>query len=124
MLPIRRIFGFRKNTSKRLRSLAGENQKFKPGFDPPLVRNFQAELLLTPAGGIPARTGTGSPWTPGVATCTLCEYYEHSGTLKIRTTSWTGVTANMTPTAIDGNILIQAKYIRGRLTIDVDQCNP
>lgn len=81
-----------------------------------------ADIFLTPSGGIAARTGSSSPWTPGVATCTLCEYYVDAGTVKIRMTEITEPIYNMVPAAIGEYKLIQAKRIGGRRTIDVEPC--
>lgn len=79
---------------------------------------------LTPAGGIPARTGTASPWTPGVATCTRCEQYLDGGVLRIRTTTVTTQVYNDTPAVggVGGNKLIQTKMIGGRRFVDEEPC--
>lgn len=116
-------YGFRHETARRLKSVAGMNQGEVPSPGGP-VRFSYAELFLTPPGGIPARTGTSTPWTPGVAVCTLCEYYDDGGTIKIRTTSETRSVYNTVPVLIDGDLLIQVKLIGGRWTIDVDPCDP
>lgn len=80
------------------------------------------EFYLTPVGGIPGRTGSGSPWTPGVATCTLCEFYDDGGTIKIRTTATTDSVYNSAG-PVGASKLIQVKTIRGRKVVDVDPCD-
>ncbi len=81
-----------------------------------------SRLFLTPVGGIPAMTGTSSPWTPGVASCTECEFYLDGSTMKIRTTSATFDVYNTTKTAVGGNTLIQTKMINNYIVIDTEDC--
>lgn len=114
-------FGFRWETAKRLKAMAGITEGETP-VTPGRVRTSYGAIFLTPAGGISARTGTGSPWTPGVASCTYCEYYDDAGTIKIRTTSDSYNVYNMTTGTIAGSKLIQVKLIGGHWTIDVDPC--
>ena len=114
-------FGFRWATAKRLKSIAGTDME---EVDPTGRKSrVEALLFLTPGGGIAARTGTG-PWTPGVASCSRCEYYLDSGTLKIRVVSPTESieVVNTVGVAIGASRLIQAKLINGRWTMDVDDC--
>ncbi len=67
-------------------------------------------------------SGTSSPWTLGVATCTVCEIYLDASTVKVRTTSETDLVYNMTKTAVAANTLIQAKMIDGYWVIDTEDC--
>lgn len=80
-------------------------------------------IAKTPVGGIAARTGSG-PWTPGVATCTLCEQYDDGGTWKIREKSPTEdvVVYNSSPHALAASAPIQAKPIGGKYYVDVAEC--
>lgn len=123
MLGTNKLFAFRKNTSKRIRSLAGENQRERPSPNYPRTRNNFGEMFYTPSGGIPARSGTSpGPWTAGKAECAHCEYYEDGANTKIRTSAFDWMVYNMTPNAIEGGTLVQAKVINGRWTIDMDPC--
>jgi len=75
------------------------------------------------SGGIPGVTGTG-PWTPGSATCTLCERYLDGSTIKFREVSPTvSITVyNSSPTATAGSKLGQGKWISGLRFVDVIEC--
>jgi len=90
------------------------------GRNPPIPLGSGA-IFLTPSGGIAARSGSSSPWTPGSANCTLCELYDDSGTTKIRTTDTVLTVFNMAG-LIGGNKLVQAKLINGEWFVDVDPC--
>lgn len=80
-------------------------------------------IYLTPGGGIAALTGSSTPWTPGVATCTKCEYYLDSSTVKIKSTSVTKPVYNMVKSAVGASKLIQTKLIQGKETVDVEDCS-
>ena len=117
----------RSETNRRLQQLAGHNE-IPPGPSGPhgfrLPDRVHSHFYVG-SGGIAARTGaTTGPWTPGVATCTMCEYYLDGSTVKIRQTSpaINLPVYNDTPTAVVQNKLIQAKLIDGRWTIDVEPC--
>lgn len=84
---------------------------------------YSGSIYLTPGGGIAALTGSATPWTPGVATCTKCEYYLDGSTVKIRSTSETKSVYNMVKTAVGAAKLIQTKIIQGKETVDVESCS-
>lgn len=78
-------------------------------------------LAKTPSGGIPARSSI----TAGVATCTLAELYDDSGTIKIREKSPTESVSiyNSTSVTISGSAWIHWKTDGSYKVIDVDDCN-
>jgi hypothetical protein len=80
--------------------------------------------LFMPSSGIPAMTGTSSPWTPGVQSCTRLEYYLDGSTVKIRTTSLSEDVYNPSQTAVTAGNMIQAKKIEGKWTVDTEDCDP
>lgn len=117
------IYGFAKDDAKSLLSIAGKGTESEVILHQRVMGSKSGgAIFLTPGGGIGARSGSSSPWTPGTATCTLCEYYDDSGTIKIRTTSTTATVYNMVPASIGAGKLIQAKLIGGRWTVDVEPC--
>lgn len=72
---------------------------------------------------VTAKSGSSSPWTCGTGTGTLCEFVVVSGTLKLQTTSITGVDlVHLGNSAIATDRLVQAKRWMGRWLIDVDYC--
>lgn len=117
------IFGFDEGTARVLKSKArlGTKQGGKTNKTKTSPRG--AVFIKTPSGGIPAATGTG-PWTPGSATCKLCERYLDGSTIKIREVSpAVDITVyNTTSTAAGGSKLGQAKYVDGLLCVDVVSC--
>ena len=79
------------------------------------------KLVLTPSGGIAAATYSGGTLTPGSATCTLLDATPTGWVLGSTTdTVWNCQTG--TSGAVAGNIVVQAKYIDGRLVVDVEPC--
>ena len=83
----------------------------------------ETTLAKTPGGGIAGSTGTG-PWTLGNATCTKCEVYDDSGTIKAREISpAVNITVyNSTDQTIAASVLIQCKKINGRWFVDAASC--
>jgi hypothetical protein len=77
-------------------------------------------LAKTPSGGIPARSSI----TAGVATCTIAELYDDSGTIKIREKSPTQSVSiyNTTGVSVTGSAWIHWKTDGGRKVVDVDDC--
>lgn len=72
---------------------------------------------------ITAKSGSSSPWTVGTGTGTLCELVVVSGTLKLQTTSVTGVDlVHLGNSSIASGRLVQCKRWMGRWLIDVDYC--
>jgi hypothetical protein len=79
------------------------------------------KLVVTPSGGIAAATYSGGTLTPGSATCTLLDATPTGWVLGSTTdTVWNCQTG--TSGAVAGNIVVQAKYIDGRLVVDVEPC--
>jgi hypothetical protein len=81
----------------------------------------------TPSGGIPARTGTSSPYTPGKAVCKLCHVYETStaDVLEIRLSDplIERYVYNSEADAIAGTVLIQSKKVGRFDFVDVGECS-
>lgn len=115
------IFG--PQTAQRLLRLAnGSPGIYRPAAVRKIIRRLQGSLYLT-TSTITARTGTSSPWTPGSGTGTLLEFYDDSGTLKVRTTSSTGITLRHMGTAtIASGRIVQCKQVGDQTLIDVDYC--
>lgn len=74
--------------------------------------------IKTPPGGIPAMTGSASPYTPGSASCDLLTW---NGTTLV-TGSGSETIYNSTLAAIAGGVPAQAKLIDGDYFIDVASC--
>jgi len=124
MTVVQGTFGFRWGTAKRLKQMAGTVQGEEGQSSEPIFRKVGMHFF-TPSGGIPARSGGSTgPWTPGSADCVRCEYYMDGSTDKIRQTSpaISVKVFNASKNSIGGSLLIQAKLIDGRWTIDVDDC--
>lgn len=81
-------------------------------------------FAVTPGGGIAACSGSATPWTPGVATCSLAEWVDVSGTWKIQTCSPTVSLSvyNTSPAMISASSLIQFKIVGGKAVVDVGDC--
>jgi hypothetical protein len=80
------------------------------------------KLFLT-SSTISARTGTSTPWTPGNGTGTMLEFYNDAGTIRVRSTTTTGVTLrHMGTAAIATNRVVQCKLVDNEWLIDVDYC--
>lgn len=111
---------------QRLARMEAELQRLLQPTSKPRIFISQDDMAIfkTPTGGIPALTGTSTPWTPGVAEgCIKCEYYLDGSTVKIREISGDDTTVyNMTKTAVEELTLIQAKRINGYWTVDVEDC--
>jgi len=74
-----------------------------------------AIIIMTPSGGIPARSGT----TVGKADCTV---YSISSSDVLTTTSRTVSVVNLAATAVAGSVYGQAKRAAGRWVIDYEEC--
>ena len=89
------------------------------------IGNVPNETLLfkSPSGGMTAATGSG-PWTPGAATCKLCERYLSGATVMVREVSPAVdiVVHNSIPAATKGDALGQGKWIHGKRFVDVIEC--
>lgn len=86
-------------------------------FDWPVVPGFvtvDSAVFVAPVGGIPARTGTSSPWTPGSATCTRLSY----SIADLVSTSASEVVYNATASTIPEGTLVIADRVEGKWTID------
>lgn len=87
------------------------------------VLNTAIYLALTPAGGIPAMSGS----TPGSATCTL-KYIDENGlvatALDSENAAITQTVYNVSSGSISGSALIQCKQecIGGALLADFENC--
>jgi hypothetical protein len=79
-----------------------------------------ALLCRTPAGGIPASSGTGFPYTPGSASCDVCAW---SGATLVDA-GWNLTVFNASRTAVAGDELIQVKFVAGRALADFEDCTP
>jgi hypothetical protein len=74
-----------------------------------------AIVIMTPSGGIPARSGT----TVGKANCTI--YSISSGDV-LTSTGRTVSVVNLSTTAVAGSVYGQAKRAAGRWVIDYEEC--
>lgn len=119
-----KIYGFNKDDTIELLNLIGNaDGEFPEG---PFGRDIGGGsggtgLAKTPSGGIPARSSI----TAGVATCTLAELYDDSGTIKIREKSPTESVEiyNSTSVTISGGAWIHWKTDGSYKVIDVDDCS-
>jgi hypothetical protein len=82
-------------------------------------------VFKTPAGGIPGRTGSGFPFTPGKAECELCWIVETtSNNIEVLLSAplikyWV---YNSETTAIGEYKIIQAKPVGRFYFVDVGEC--
>lgn len=79
------------------------------------------KLFLT-SSTITARTGSSSPWTPGSGSGNMLEFYDASGTLKVRTTGVTETLRHMGGSTIASGRIVQCKPCDGYWLVDVDYC--
>jgi hypothetical protein len=79
-----------------------------------------ALLCRTPAGGIPASSGTAFPYSPGSASCDVCAW--SGGTLI--DAGWNLAVFNTSRTPVSGNELIHVKFVAGRAIADFEDCTP
>lgn len=78
------------------------------------IRAKQQILAKTPAGGIPAATGSG-PYTWGSATCTVVT---EGGVVTAKTV----MVKNIVDDAIAGNVVIKASAVGSIWVVDVASC--
>ena len=119
-----KTYGFNKRDADSLIESIGGKAEVRHRRQP-RSPGSSAFIYLTGGSGIGAATGSSTPWTPGSATCTKCEVYDDSGTIKIRTTSpaETDTIYNSTNKTIAASVLIQVKRIGGYLFVDTASCS-
>lgn len=79
------------------------------------------KLFLT-SSTITARTGSSSPWTPGSGSGNMIEFYDDSGTLKVRTTGVSETLRHLGTASIASSRIVQCKPCDGQWLVDVDYC--
>lgn len=67
---------------------------------------------------IPARTGSGTPFTPGSLSCTRYELYDDGGTIKLRSTMLSDMIYNFDKKIVPSGTLFRAVEVDGYATVD------
>lgn len=86
---------------------------------PPLPATTKNGIAVTPTGGIPGRTGSGTSGDPWVWGSALCNPVNVSTGIK---SSETITVYNCVESEIDGDEVIQWKLIGGKAFVDVEDC--
>lgn len=117
-----KTFGFNFEDANNLVKILGKKTPDQPFPFPDQcdIRRF----AVTGGGGIPACSGSSTPWTPGVAECKLAEWFYDSGTFRIQTVDPVVLVSiyNTAPFSISANVLIQFKLVSGMYVVDVGDC--
>jgi hypothetical protein len=107
-------YGFSKpDAESLLQSIGGADGQYGEGTKRQQVVH---RIFKTPVGGIPARVAAAC----GTADCT--EYYVDSDGDIVVTGNGDFTVTNIFATAIEAEVYITAKFVRGRLIADAEDC--
>lgn len=114
-MPDESTYGFSKDDATDILAMVGNGDS---GFSEMRPRGSNgAIIILTPSGGIPARSGMSL----GSA---VCDTYTITDTNEMTPTGMSVTVLNMTATPVEGDAYGQAKKISGKWVVDVEECEP